>query len=324
MIIKSRAKLETLVFQNLPKYPLIEQNFKNAISHLFAVEPLSALLEINLIRYLATDEKPISNFEEYLSKKTFTNLNEPISRLKSNFKHEYYAVLAELETARRLNDEGMQQIRFLPHQGNPDIEYEDKNVKRYAEVKNLEDINPEFTILNNKLEAESLRNKNFKRSFMMECQYNIYEFDNIGKFYIKINLAVTLLIRELRKRFRSGNEVDENFTINEFVFKISTNKDGAGFLLVYHGSPFVYSSEKDSFLQFSSVYTRMINSFKKGYLQLSRARAEDKSLIPQDRLYIYLNLGQYNNFIPKEAKRIFNRIAKATGMKEMVDLKIIM
>jgi len=324
MIIKSKEKLKSLVLNNLPKYPITEENFKEVISHLLRKESLSKLLEIPLIRYLATNEKPISNFEEYLSKKTFTNINEPISRLKSNFKHEYYSVLAEFETAWRLNQEGMINIKFLPHDGNPDIEYRDNNQTRYAEVKNLEEINPEFTILNDKLEAESLRNSHFKRSFFMDCQYNINDFDNIPKFYKKLNTATTLLIRELRIKLRSNEKLEEYFTFDKFTFKISARKGVAGFFLAYHGSPFVYSSAKDSFLQFSSVYTRMINNFRKGYLQLTRIRAGDKNLISQDRMYIYLNLGKYNSFIPKEAKIIFNKIAKATGMSEMVDLKIIL
>lgn len=68
----------------------------------------------------------------------------------------------------------------------------------------------------------------------------------------------------------------------------------------------------------------MINNFRKGYLQLSRTRAGNKNLVSQDRIYIYLNLGKYNSFIPKEAKAIFNKIAKATEMSEMVDFKIIL
>jgi len=319
--IKSKNQLTTMVYKNLPKYKLVEENFRAVIENLLRKETLSNLLAINLIRYLATDEKPISNFEEYLSKKTFTNLDEPISRLKSNFR-EYYAVIAELETAWRLNEEGMQDIKFLPHEGNPDIEYKHNDQIRFAEVKNLEEINPEFTILNDKLEAESLRNSHFKRSFFMDCQYDITDHENIKNLHKDINHATTLLVRELRKKLRTG-EVDETFTFKQIRFNISTKK-AVDFILMYHGSGFVYSSPKDAFMQFSSTYTRMISNFRKGYIQLMRKRSNDKNLVIMDRIYIYLNLGRgYNAFIDKDANKVFRRLAKATEMSELVDLKII-
>lgn len=326
MIIKSKDILKTLVFSNLQKYPIIKGSFQKVIFNLLKNNSLSELLEIPLIRYLATKDKPIENFEEYLNKKTFTNLNVPILRLKSDFKHQYYAVLAELETAWRLNREGKTDIKFITQQGKPDIEYKDKGITKYAEVKNLLEINPEFTILHDKLEAESLRNRNFQVNFLMDCNYDLQDHENISNLHKDIEIATTLLVRALREKLRQEEVVDETFTFNQISFNISAKKERIGFFFAYHGSGgLIHPSAKDAFISLSSVYTRMISNFRKGYIQLLKNRLNDKLSVEQDRVYLYLNLGRgYNAFIGKETEKIFKKFAKATAMADLADLKIIL
>lgn len=321
MIVKSKKQLSYLVAKNLPKYPLIKNYFEAVIYNLLEKDSLTKLLEKPLIRYLGTDD-PLSNFENYLSQKTFANIEAPISRLKSNFGEEYYAVLSELETAKKLKDEGMTHIKFLSSGSNPDLEFNDNSQKRYAEVKSLMEINPEFTILNNKLEAISLRNRLFQRSFSVGCEYSLKDYDSIEKFHKDVSQAANKLIKELKDKLKRGDIEEEAFTYNNVTFKISTKEGDAGYFMMYSGGVLVFTSAKDSFLEFSSVYTRLISQFKKGYLQLLKKREDDKSLVEKDRIYIYLNLGRYTHFIPKEAKRIFVRLSKITGMAEMADLKI--
>lgn len=324
MIIQSKKQLTGLVLENLPKYKLTNKYFKPVILNLLKKESLGDLLEINLIRYIAAKERVVQNFENYLNKKKkLGNIEEPILRLKSNFKSEYYSVLAELESAKKLKKAGMKNIKFLPPDNNPDIQFEEGGVIRYAEVKNLMEINPEITIVDNIFEAKSLRNKLFQRLFIIDCEYSLIENDNIAKLHDNIRTSAKQLVKILEKKLKMGNIDHEFFQFKPIDFTITTKDSNTGYHALFtSGNPIVFSSVDASFLDFYSVYIRLIQQFRKGYLQLLKKRSNDKLLVKQDRMYIYLNLGRGSSFIKKAAKRIFIKMARAIGMSELVNLKI--
>lgn len=320
-LITDKPQLLTLVSQNLPKYTLIDKHLKKAISNLFDKYNLMELLEIPLIRYLATNDLAIKNFEDYLKERSFINIQNPISRLQTNLLVEYPAVLTELESARKLNAEGKKDIKFLPVNDNPDLQYEDNGAIRYAEVKSLMVINPEFSILNNKLEAKSMVSPIFQRNFTIECEYEFNEYESVERFHSDVKKSVDELIHQLEAKL-SDSKLEETFTIDPMTFHVSSQKGEAGYLLMLSGGLLVFGTPKDVFLDFNTVYVRFLIQVKKAYQQLLKKRDGDTLQVRKDRIYIFLNIGRYGHFIPKEAKKIFRAIARATGITELVDLKI--
>lgn len=325
MFIRSRKKLTDNINANLPKYPLVARYFSRTIRNLLtSKKTLRSLLEVPLLRYLGTGSSTIENFENYLQEKSFANIEAPLKRLRSNLIG-YPAVLAELETAKKLLDEGMTSITFLNQQNShPDIKYLDEGVVRYAEVKDLMSINPEFAYLHDKLSAMGLLFKSFKRSFIVECEHNPYRFDSIQTLHEDLKKAIDNLIKELKIEI-VNNEVDKwTRVINGFNFHVTTKRSGRKeFLFLFSGGGFFYGQPADVFLNFANVYARLITETKKGYLQLLNQRSNDGGNTKKDRLYIYLNIKQYS-FSGKNIKRIFTKLSKTIGLNELVDLRIVL
>lgn len=131
MIINNKNELSSLIDENLAKYPIIKKYFKCTINNLISNKKLNDLLEIPLVRYVAMDYASLNNFEKFIEERSFTNVESPLSRLKSDL-NEYHAVLSELQAATLLKDEGMKDIKFLSQsQGNPDIEYSENGTIKY-------------------------------------------------------------------------------------------------------------------------------------------------------------------------------------------------
>lgn len=321
ILITDKSQLSTLVFENLPKFELVNKYLGKAIINLFKSADLMELLEIPLVRYLAISDVAIQNFENYLKERSFLDIQNPVSRLQSNLRVEYPAVLAELESAKRLKGEGKKEIKFLPTNDNPDLQYEDNGIIRYAEVKSLMVINPEFSVLNDKLEAKSMVSSLFQRSFTIECEYDFNEYTSVEQFHLDVNKSVDRLIK-LLETMLSNSGFEETFVIDPITFHVSSQVGRAGYFLMLSGGLLVFGTPKDVFLDFNTVYVRFLVQIKKAYQQLLKKRSGDSLSVQKDRVYIFLNIGRYGHFIPKEAKKIFRDIAKATGITELVDLRI--
>lgn len=325
MYIRSKDQLFNKIKGNLPQYPIIEKHFSTTINNLLlSKKTLRSLLEIPLIRYLGKGSPTIQNFENYLKEKSFTNIEAPLKRLKTNL-IEYPAVLAELETAKKLLDDGMTNITFMSQQNShPDIKFTEDGKIRYAEVKDLMSVNPEFGYLNNKFEAMSLVSKDFKKSFIVECEYPLYKFDSIQSLHNKLNMSIDKLIKNIKPQIKIKNLDHEKITINDFNFTITTKPSPRKeFLFLFSGGGIYYGNVSDVFLSFANIYSRLINEIKKGYIQLLNQRSNDKELTKNDRLYIYLNI-ELNSFSGDNIKKIFSKMTKIIGVNDLIKLKIIL
>lgn len=324
MLIKTKKEVVDSIDKNLPGYPLTQRYFGKAIKRILATEKsLKSVLEVPLIKYLATNSKTFAIFENYLRERSFTNIGTPLSRLKSNL-DEYYAVLAEVHAAYLLNGEGMKDVKFLSQsKPNPDIEFKENGIIKYAEVKDLMSLNPEFPILHDKFEARSLIDPLFKRGFTISCSYDITQFNSVEKLHQALRVAVEELILRLEPILRKGNMEDWTIEINSFYFRVTTHSSKhVDFVLLFSGGGGFFGGPRDVFLELSTVYTRFISVFKEGYLQLLRKREGNRDVVKGDRMYIFLNV-EKNAFLGKEIKKIFKSLAKVLGMNEMVQLRII-
>lgn len=319
----NKGKLKQKVEAVLSKYSLISKYYKEVIENQFSgTKSVVELLEIPLIRYAVIDSPTLNNLESYINDHSFTNIDIPLTRLKTNFENEYHSILAELHTAKLLKEEGMDDIKFLSPNANPDIEFKENGNIRYAEVKSLIDLSPEFSVLHNKLHAQSILDSLFERDFIIQCEYNFYEFDNINKFHSSLKSSVDNLIQQIRPLLITDQIKDATIIIDNFKFKVTSKKGRVGFLFMYSGGGTIYSSAKDCFLDLSSVYSRFINKASEGFKQLLKKRNMDQNLVKDDRIYFFLNTGSYSRVIPNEVKEIFTGIGKIIGLTDLVQIKI--
>lgn len=319
----SKKQIVLKINESLRGYPLINKYFSVAISNLIkdSKNNVRNLLELNLIRYLFTNDNVLLNLEKYLGEHEFTNINVPIKRLKTKFS-EYTSVVTELEVAQSLKDEGMDEIRFIEEDSNPDIQYNDHGIVQYAEVKGLEELDPEFPIIDNKLEATSIIDKRFEKNFYIRLNDVSQFFNKLEDYRGALNDAVDKVIGLLRNEVDKNDLEDMHIKIGNFEFTISFNSKRKEYSLMYSGEVMKYGSHKDIFLKMSSVYSRFINSAAKGIKQLARKRDQHMENIKNDRLYIFLNSGRNANFVPDELQGIIEKISKTLGLNDLVTLKI--
>ncbi|OGD55634.1 hypothetical protein A3E73_02080 [Candidatus Beckwithbacteria bacterium RIFCSPHIGHO2_12_FULL_47_17] len=320
----NKTILSKKVKQSLIKYPLISKYFDKAIFNLInGRNNINNLLEFQIIRYLYSNNSVLKNLEKYLGEKEFTNINVPINRLRNNFT-EYDSVIFELNVASLLKKDNMTEIFFIENEGNPDIQYKDNGIVRFAEVKRLDELDPEFRIIDNKLEAMSLINEKFKKDFYIQLNDPSQIFPSLRDYKINLEKAVDQLIQILNKFMDKNNLEDLNIKIGEFVFIVSFNTKRDGYFLMYGGDVMTFGSNKDIFLKMSSVYSRFINRVADGIKQLIKKRANDINLIKNDRLYIFLNTARYANFIPKDEEKTINELSKLLGIEDLVTLKFFL
>lgn len=319
----TKNKMSKQIVSCLKKYPLIDKYFSD-VAHNIVNNPrkiVEELLELQLIRYLTTKDEVLANLERHLDEKEFTNISIPINRLKTNFS-EYSSVMAELSVAKMLKDEGMTNILFIGNENNPDIQYTNNGIVQYAEVKNLDDLDPEFPILNNKLEAASVLDVSFRKDFYIRLN-DISKFFNRLKDYKKaLNTATDGFIKLLKNEMHKTAMEDLIIPINNFVFTVSFKSKRPGYHLMYGGEVMKYGSNKDVFLKMSSVYSRFINSSADGIKQLANKRGKNLEGIKNDRLYIFLNSGRHANFVPDELEGIISKMSEVLGINDMVTLKV--
>lgn len=318
----NKGKLKQKVETVLSKYSLISKHYKEIIESQFSgTKSVVRLLEIPLIRYAAINSPTLNNLESFINDHSFVNLDIPLTRLKTNFENEYHSILAELHTAKLLREERMDDIKFLPSNANPDIEFKENGKIRYAEVKSLVDLSPEFSVLHNKLHAQSILDPLFERDFVIQCECN-YEFNSVNKFHSSLKSSVDSLIRQIRPLLITEQIKDIIFVIDNFKFKVTSKKGGAGFLFMYSGGVTTYNSSKDIFLNLSSVYSRFINKASEGLKQLLRKRNMDQDLVKNDRIYFFLSTGPYSRVIPDEVRGVFTNLSKIIGLIDLVQIKI--
>lgn len=324
MIIKSKRQLEKLVETNLKSFHVTQKYFAKVLRESITKEKsLLKLLEIPLIRYLAISPRSIDNFEKHISAKFISAQGSPLSRMKSNL-DEYYAVLAEIQAARILKKRGMKNIKFLSPKSNPDIEFKENGITKYAEVKDLMNLNPEFSIIHNKFWAKSLVNRHFKKDFILSCTYATFRFDSVISLHNAISSATDKLIKKLTPLLKRGEIDDLKIEFDGFQFKINARTTrSVDFLLVFSGGGGFFGGPEDVFLNLTTVYTRFITEFKVGYQQLLRKRGGDKELVKSDYFFIFLNIEKYR-FVDRKIKGIFRQMARTLGMSRLVRLRIIL
>ncbi len=322
-MFKNKKELENVIFRNLPKYSLINKYFNKTVKNLLkSNRSLFSLLEIPLIRYSALGKKNnLRNFEEYIEGMGFTNIDIPLSRLKNDY-DAYYSILAELRVGKILKDEGKQDIKFLSQtSSNPDLEFIENNELKYVEVKNFMNLNPEFSILHDKLETKSLFDVNFQRDFIIQCDYEMWSFNNIDELHKSLKKAVDQLIIKLQSMLKKGDLNNIFVDVDKFRFKIKTKLGKVGFLFMFSGSVIAYGSPKDCLFDLIPVYLRFITQFKKGYIQLLRKRNNNRELVKKDYLYFFLNIDKYSRVIGDEVKNIFIKLSETLGMSELINIK---
>ena len=319
----SKEELKEMVETCLRNYPQISTHYSETVGSLFLdlKRDLLNLLEIPLVRHAVIAPENLKNLESYIQEHAFTNIEAPLERLKSNFS-EYPSILAELHAAKLLKEEGMTDIKFITAQGSPDIEYLDNEIKRYAEVKKLDDLDPSFNILHNKLQAKSVLDSNFCRSFYIQCEYDFIDFESILDVHEGLRKAGDILINKLSE-IRPLQFDHQKFEINEFKFEVSIRGEDDEFRYMQSGGVKVYSSSKDFFPGLQSVYSRYINNFNKAYKQLLKVRNDNKELVSKDRIYFFLNVESYANIFPNEVRSIFEQLSKILGMSNLAEIKII-
>lgn len=322
-MVSNKSELEQLFITNLKDYPLTCKYFLEPAVKLIndPKKSLRDLLELQIIRYCVTEKGGLANLENYIGQRVFTNIEVPLSRLVNNFS-EYKSVIFELNAAMLLKDEGMKDILFIADEDSPDIQYIENGVIHYAEVKSLREIDPEFPILDNKLESVSLLESDFEKNYYIQLNDASGYFDNLLEYEENIESAVNELIELLRKTIKEKEIDNVKFKIGHFEFTVSFNTKILGYHLMFSGEVMKYGSNKDIFLKMSSVYSRFINSSAGGIRQLAKRRGENVSAIKDDRLYLFLNTGRYHNFIPDKLREIINNIAKTLGMDDLVTLKV--
>lgn len=305
------------------QYPLIKKYFSNAAYNLIdnSENSVIKLLELQLIRYLVLKDDVLCNLEKHLSDREFTNINIPISRLKNNFS-EYNAVMAELTTATKLHDEGMSDIVFIKEENNPDIEYKEDGILHYAEVKSLDELDPEYNIIYNKLEATSILNTKYEKSFYIQVKDSSLFFSSLDDYKNGLCKATDKLIQLLEKHIDKLSIDDLKIKIGYFEFIISFKTNNHGYSLMFSGDVMKFGTNKDIFLKMGSVYSRFINNVVKGVKQLLFKRNFDTTSVKGDRLYIFLNSGRYHNFIPDQLGKIIDELSMCLGIKDLVSLKI--
>lgn len=315
--------MNTLIADYLERYPLIKKYFSEAIYRLInnPKNSVKELLEIQLIRYSVSHDNVLANLERHLGEREFTNINVPINRLRKKFS-EYGSVMAELAVAKILKDEGMTDITFIEEDGNPDIQYAQNGVIHYAEVKNLEDLDPEFPIIDNKLEAMSVLDNKYQKDFYIRLNDPSPAFASLQEYEKQLRSATDKFIELLNEHLQKNSIEDLVISVKEFVFTVSFKAKRVGYFLMYGGEVMKYGSSKDIFLKMSSVYSRFINCTAKGIKQLARKRGQSLASIKEDRLYVFLNSGRHANFVPDELEGIIKRLSKTLGIEDLVTLKI--
>lgn len=323
----TKDKMKKLIEVGLENYPLAKKYFLDVIFNLIdnhsPNKSIRELLEFQLVRYTMLNDSVVANLEKHLSEREFTNIIIPINRLKNNFS-EYDSVMAELRVAKILRDEGMTNILFISDEGNPDIQYKNIDVTQYAEVKSLDELDPEFLVLNNKLEAISILDSRYKKDFYIRLNDASQSFSNLVNYKEELSKAVDRLIVLLKKYLKRAEVKDVVLQIREFIFTVSFNTKRPGYFLMYGGEVMKYGSGKDIFLKVSSVYSRFINQAARGIKQLAKKREQSPTYIKQDRLYIFLNSGRYAGFVPDELGKIINELSKLLGIDDLVTLKILL
>lgn len=320
-MVNNKSDLKKQIEKNLSKFPLINQYYLKTILNLVdRTNNLLILLENPSVRYAASNDGVFSNLEKHIKEHSFANIEVPLKRLETNF-DEYQAVMAELRTAKFLKEEGMSDISFIKEEDNPDISYKENGIIRYAEVKNLKELDPEFPILDNKLEAKSIFEPNFQRNFYIQMSHNLL-IGSLKEYVKKFGIAVDKLIEALNGCISAKNAEDLIFEIDNFKFIVSITNRRDGYHLMYSGEVMMFGSSKDIFLGMSSVYSRFINASSDGLRQLVKKRNKNLVEVKSDRLYLFLNTGRYANFVPEELKKILPQLSKVIGIDDLVTLKL--
>lgn len=319
----SKSSMKVMMSKSFVKYPLIKKYFSNAAYNLVdnPENSIINLLELQLVRYLILNDDVLANLEKHLRDRQFTNINIPISRLKNNFS-EYNAVMAELTTATKLHDEGMSDIVFIKEENNPDIEYKNNGILRYAEVKSLDELDPEYNIIYNKLEAISILNTKYEKSFYIQISDSGLFFSSLDDYKKGLTKATDKLIQLLEEHIDKLSISDLKIKIGYFEFIISFETNNHGYTLMFSGDVMKFGTNKDIFLKMGSVYSRFINNSVKGVKQLLFKRNFDTTSLKEDRLYIFLNSGRYHNFIPDQLGKIIDELSICLGIKDLVNLKV--
>lgn len=321
-MINTKEDLIELVNNNLPKYKLIEKYFGKAINNKIRKDmPVEKLLEYSLIRYMAMDNIGLKNLESYLNERLFTNIERPINRLIKDF-DQYSKVFSELYVAKLLSDERMSNITFLKESGEktPDIQYKENGIVRYAEVKSMSSLNPDFDIFNNKLQAKSLLNKSFNKTFTFSCNYSVSAYENIKSLYEDLSIATDKLIMEIEPKLEIDNLTDYKSIIDQFEFVVSANNATHTFVLMSWGRTLKYSGPEDFFLDLSTVYCRFISNFKKAYSQILSIRNGNTVEAINDRIYLFLKTEKFESVFEKETNNIFNNLASSLGMDKLAKI----
>lgn len=319
-MVSTNKDIKNLIEKNLPQYPLVNQYYLKTILNLVnKTDDLQILLENPLVRYAVLNDGVFARVEKHIQEHSFVNIQVPLRRLETNF-DEYHAVIAEIRAAKLLKDEGMKDISFIEDEDNPDISYKENGIVRYAEVKNLKELDPEVPILDNKLEAKSILDPRYQKSFYIRLSHDLL-IGRIDEYIKKFSIAVRKLVLALDKYISEDQIEDLVFQIDNFRFTISfDSRDGYHFM--YSGDVMMFGSSKDIFLGMSSVYSRFINVSADGLRQLLKKRNRNSLEVKQDRLYLFLNTGRYANFVPDELRKILPQLSQLIGIDDLVTLKI--
>lgn len=326
MLVSKKAEVKELVLKNLSKYPEVEKHFKKLTHQLFDKKiTLRALLEIVLIRELLLDGGAIKNFNGYLVElSTYTKfISRPISLINKDIKA-WGASWSEIFVAKKLHNQGETKIEFSPRNSPYDISSFDSHRKKtiFTEVKGLDSIAPAFNILNDKLEAMSLLNRSFKKTFFIECFYPLENIDSVSSLSPLLEVATNKLIEDLSNHFKKHKELErKSFKYGKVSFQVKTDKPKVKkFLMIFSGGG-VYKGKGAEFMKMVSVYTRVLSNVRQAYSQLLKNRKGDVDAVKNDRIYLLLNTGLANGFGDKKLKKIIEDLSNSVGINEIVDFK---
>jgi hypothetical protein len=291
--LNKRIKKALLLYPNINKYLgscLMKAIKKN--------NELIFLLENTLIRSLYLDSSNLNDLEEYIDKLSKTvNIEIAIKSFKNSLLNGYNSLFFELHSAYLLKEENKKNIGFIPpsnERKTPDLEYVDSDGgKCFVEVKSLQSVSPEISIIDNKLRARAIADSFFKKTFLIEPMIDYISLKNACKIKERLEDSFDNLLDEMKRQYdlKKKNNKEQIFKTDgvSYKYEIFENDLGECHPILHGGGDWNNLTQRPIF-KLTSVYSRIFSRFHEAYEQLLCYRNQNFNLVKRDSIIIYTGL----------------------------------
>jgi len=320
------------ILTNLKNFPYAYKVFMQAIEQRLAS---NNFLENPLIIEVYKNDPGIPDLEQLVkdicSSKVFdiTELNKTLNGKDKNFDLKMDDFYALLHGIRYFIKKGATEIHLIDvnkskgiSKKTPDLKMIIDSKETYAEVKNINEQDKLFNVIQNLLEAKSILNPNpYVRNFVINAKTSSVDFDM--RDYNRIKKITTEFTQKVDVEL-SRAEDTFSFKIDEIYFTIGVEPSEKHHIIFNKeclGSKRGELNTSGEFFFYGKMYYKTLKKIYEAFLQLLSNRRGDFDLVKNDFIYLYfIGKGGRDVCYGDSFRKKFNSLIDTLDINKIVNI----